>query len=334
VPYILYLGIKHRSFTLFTAANPGIPSGGFVGESKSLILSQLTHVPDWTTVTEPSTVYDFMRRHELSFPIVLKPDVGERGRGVVVARGSADVEAYFEGGAPKTIAQRYVPGVEFGIFYVRYPGTSEGSIISITEKHFPAVVGDGSSTVRELVLKDERAVCLADLYLSRLRRPGDDVPAPGESVALGEIGSHCRGAVFLNGTKRKRAELRSAVDAIARSYPGFYFGRFDVRSESIEALQSGQFEILELNGVSAESTHIYDPAVSLVEAYRTLFCQWKVAFEIGALNRQSGHQPMMFREFVALIRNGRRSAVQTGAGSLRPRLGTMYWFNRKRFSGS
>ena len=41
VPYILYLGVKHRSLTLFTAANPGIPSGGFAGESKSAILANL-----------------------------------------------------------------------------------------------------------------------------------------------------------------------------------------------------------------------------------------------------------------------------------------------------
>src|SRR5262249_37879494 len=30
VPYLLYLAVKHRSLTLFTAANPGIWSGGFV----------------------------------------------------------------------------------------------------------------------------------------------------------------------------------------------------------------------------------------------------------------------------------------------------------------
>src|SRR6266545_2522670 len=38
VLYILYLGLKHRSLTLFTCANPAIEEGGFVGESKSKIL--------------------------------------------------------------------------------------------------------------------------------------------------------------------------------------------------------------------------------------------------------------------------------------------------------
>lgn len=39
------------------------------------------------------------------------------------------------------------------------------------------MTGDGTSTITELVLRDERAVCLADLYLGRLKRAVDEVPA-------------------------------------------------------------------------------------------------------------------------------------------------------------
>ncbi|MCB1036820.1 MAG: VTT domain-containing protein, partial [Acidobacteria bacterium] len=38
VAWILWLGVRHRSPTLFTAANPAIPASGFIGESKSRIL--------------------------------------------------------------------------------------------------------------------------------------------------------------------------------------------------------------------------------------------------------------------------------------------------------
>ena len=34
VCYVLWLALKHRGLTLFTCANPAIPEGGFVGESK------------------------------------------------------------------------------------------------------------------------------------------------------------------------------------------------------------------------------------------------------------------------------------------------------------
>src|SRR5205823_14807841 len=102
-------------------------------------------------------------------------------------------------------------------------------------------VGDGSNSITALILRDERAVCLADLYMARLKRPSDDVPTFGESIALAELGSHCRGSVFLNGAGLRTQTLTAAVDAVAKSHAGFYFGRFDVRSPSIEDLQAGAF---------------------------------------------------------------------------------------------
>jgi hypothetical protein len=253
---------------------------------------------------------DFIAERRLSFPIVLKPDVGQRGTGVAIVRSDRELASYLTVATADTIVQRYVAGVEFGIFYYRHPAQSEGRILSITEKRFPAVIGDGSSTINELILRDDRAVCLAGLYLGRLKRSAEDVPAVGESVALAELGSHCRGAVFLNGAAVETGALRSAVDSVARSFSGFHIGRFDVRSESVEQLQLGRFEVLELNGVSAEATHIYDPSVSILEAYRVLFLQWRIAFEIGARNRQLGQRPMALHEFAALLCNRGKSPAQ------------------------
>ena len=195
VPYVLYLGIKHRSLTLFTAANPGIPSGGFVGESKSAILSSLGRVPDFLLLSGEvpadariAAVNEFMMARKLTYPIVLKPDVGERGTGVTIARNDEDVHSYLKTPVGDTIVQKYVAGLEFGIFYYRYPGQSQGRIFSITEKHFPSVVGDGVSSITDLILRDERAVCLADLYLARLKRPADDVPAARRIDCAGRTG--------------------------------------------------------------------------------------------------------------------------------------------------
>mgnify|MGYP003694703213 CR=1 FL=1 len=39
--YVLWLGVRHRGLTLFTAANPGIEAGGFINESKAAILTAL-----------------------------------------------------------------------------------------------------------------------------------------------------------------------------------------------------------------------------------------------------------------------------------------------------
>jgi membrane protein DedA with SNARE-associated domain len=320
-PYILYLGLKHRSLTLFTAANPGIPSGGFAGESKSGIMTQLIHVPDFTLIAASLACDDrfqaartFMQTRQLSYPVVLKPDMGERGTGVVIVRSDDEVRRYLEGATRDTIVQRYAGGLEFGVFYYRYPGQPRGRIFSITRKLFPEVTGDGRSTLTDLVLRDDRAVCLANIYLAKSR---DRIPAAGERVRLVELGSHCRGAIFLDGAGLETEGLRAAIESVARSHPGFFFGRFDVRAETVADLQAGRFHVLELNGVSAEPTHIYDPAVSVVEAYRVMFRQWRIAFEIGAMNRDAGVAPMPLRDLLRMVRSGRAmpSGDRQSAGS-------------------
>jgi hypothetical protein len=321
IPYLLYLGLKHRSVTLFTAANPGIPSGGFVGECKSRILTNLTGVPPFALVSSSfpaaacfQTAKAFMTLHALDFPVVLKPNIGERGSGVAIAFNDRELSSYLGTARGDTIIQKYVGGLEFGIFYYRHPDEASGHILSITEKRFPSVCGDGKNTVRDLILRDERAVCLSGVYLARLKRSRDEVPAAGETVLLTEVGSHCRGAIFLNAAHLESDALRSAVDSAAKSHPGFFFGRFDVRAQSISDLQAGRIEILELNGVSAEATHVYDPSVSLMEAYRVMFRQWKIAFEIGAANRRTGTKPMQLRDFLSLLRT-RRADCDCPAGS-------------------
>ena len=174
--------------------------------------------------------------------------------------------------------------------------------------------GDGRSTITELILRDPRAVCMASVYLSLVRRPVEGVPAAGEPVRLVELGSHCRGAIFLDGTRLKTAALEQAVDRISKNHPGFFFGRFDIRTPSVEAFREGSFKVIELNGVSAEATHIYDPTVGLLDAYRAMFTQWRIAFEIGAMNRERGALPMPVGDLWRLIRNraGRKRPASPG----------------------
>jgi hypothetical protein len=313
LPYVAFLMIRHRSVTLFTSTNPGITSSGFADESKSEILARLCRADN--PVAEFSLIAgglplaqrlqaarQFMCEHDLSFPVVLKPDLGERGSGVAVVRNNAELERYLGTSTVDTIMQCYVAGAEFGVFYYRHPGEQAGRIFSITEKRFPYVTGDGETTLRDLILRDSRAVCIAKVYERSAKRPLDSIPAPGEQVQLVELGSHCRGAVFLDGMHLKTAAMEQAIDGISRSYPGFFFGRFDIRTPSVELFQQGKsFYVIELNGVSAEATHIYDPAVKLVTAYRVLCSQWRIAFEIGAANRVRGFEPMTVADLIKLI---------------------------------
>jgi pimeloyl-ACP methyl ester carboxylesterase len=299
VLWVVWLALKHRSATLFTAANPAIPSSGVAGESKFAILKGLGEPAAWIArsgliggALPPSARVAeadvFMSARGLTLPIVLKPDQGQRGAGVKVARRRAEVEAYLEHAAGDTVIQEYVPGVEFGVFYVRRPTETRGSILSITEKRLPVVTGDGRRTVEQLVLDDPRAVCMARFHLAQQRPRLSAVPPAGAPVSLGDCGSHCRGAEFLDGRRYISKALDDAVEAVVRPFDGFYFGRFDVRAPSADAFARGEFTVIELNGVTSEPTHIYDPAVGVLDAYRALFAQWSLAFAIGAENARAG----------------------------------------------
>jgi len=179
----------------------------------------------------------------------------------------------------------------------------------VTEKRMPVVVGDGSRTVEELILADDRAVCMADYYLRNNSERTQDVPVPGEMVQLVEIGTHCRGAIFLDGTYGKTPALEETIDRIAGKFGGFFFGRFDIRVPTVEDFMSGQnLKVIELNGVTSEATHIYDPKLSLIDAYRVLFEQWRIAFEIGHRNREQGVRPSSLMELMRTIRDYRQLA--------------------------
>lgn len=115
-----------------------------------------------------------------------------------------------------------------------------------------------------------------------------EVPVTGQRVRLSELGPHCRGALCLDGMGRATARASQAIDAVSRAYAGFYFGRYDVRAESVEAFQRGEFKVIELNGVSSQATSIYDPQYAVWPGWRVFARQWRIAFQIGAANRHRG----------------------------------------------
>ncbi len=311
--YVLWLGIRHRGLTLFTAANPGIPAGGFINESKAGILTALRGageaLPPWTLIpagggveARRAAVRALVAERRLQLPVVLKPDAGQRGSGVCIARTWEAVDDYLAEAEYDTIAQAYVDGVEFGVFYVRRPGEPHGWIFAVTEKRLPSVEGDGRRTLEELILPDRRALPMAPVYLDRHDHSLDRVVPAGERVQLVELGTHARGAYFYDGRGFITPELTEAVDRVSLAFDGFFFGRYDVRSGSAEDFRRGSFRVIELNGVTSEATSIYDPAHGLLDAYRTLFAQWRLAFEIGSRNRSRGVKPArltdLFRAFV------------------------------------
>jgi len=318
----LALAIKYRSFSLPTLANPGMYMGGVIGESKFDTLADLsrahpeavaeTHLVRFNSVEQQtSQILRLRKENNLQYPLVLKPDVGQRGYGFKVIHSDEDIHPYVACFARDVLVQKYVPGpLEAGIFYYRFPQEREGRIFAITEKVFPVVTGDGRQTLEELIRADSRASLLSGKYLHRFASEKARVLAAGESFRLVEAGNHCQGAIFLDGGRLLSITLARRIDEISQSIPGFFVGRFDVRYSSEEALREGRdFQIIELNGASSEATNIYDPRNSLWNAYRTLFRQWEIVFAIADENRRRGLQTMSVRTILEKFSQYRRQAA-------------------------
>ena len=306
-----WLGMKYRGFSLPTVANPSFRNGGMVGESKIAMLQALMNaapeaVADGYLIaagdfTERSRLLEMLcREHSISYPFVLKPNVGQRGAGFKLVSTFTNAEQYLARVQSDLILQRYISDQkEIGVFYYRIPGQQRGEIFAITEKVFPIVNGDGISTFEELINADSRASLIAQTYLDRFPELCGRVLHCSQRVRLVEAGNHCQGCIFRDGGHLMSEALRDRIDGISRQIPGFFIGRYDIRYSSDEDLKRGDnFKIIELNGAASEATNIYDERNSLLSAYRTLYRQWELVYAIGRANRDLGHKPPSILDFL------------------------------------
>jgi hypothetical protein len=312
-------GLRAGDLSLPTAANPAIETGGLCGESKSAILD-LIAAPSRSLVARYATFVtgdDDLAALEqaragagISWPLVVKPDIGCNGTGVRLIQDPvrlAPTLAAFPRGV-RLMVQEFIPHPgEAGLFYIRHPHEAEGRITSLTLKAPPTVVGNGRSTIRELIEAHPRAGRTPELFLGRLASRLTETPAQGIVIPLVFTGNHCKGSIFKDGACLISPALTRAVDAFARDIPDFHFGRIDVRYPSEEALRSGAgFTVIEVNGVGSEATHIWDPAFTLAEAYRVQFAHYAAAWDIGAAMTERGHRPSGFGPMFRAWRRQRR----------------------------
>lgn len=323
VPMILqwlYLSLRYRSLTLPSVANPQLTAGGMVGEGKLEYITSLgskglrTFAGTCALLRDENfsitQALDTIRRAGISFPFIVKPNIGWCGYGVRLVRNENDLKAYVEAFplAEVFLAQQFVDWQgEASLFYVRYPGEKQGRVTAITLRGLPEVTGDGTSKIEELVMGMPR---LKRLYTNPHHEalwPKDHVPAKGEKIRLAIIGSTRVGGLYRDGNALLSDELSAAIDDIAREMPDFYVGRFDVRFSDMEELKQGEgFRIVEINGAGSEAIHAWDPSFSLTKAYRIVFDKQRLLFRIGAINRSKGHKPIGFGVLLRLHVNQQR----------------------------
>jgi hypothetical protein len=253
----------------------------------------------------------------LSFPIVAKPDIGWNGYGVNLVEDSNHLLKYissFPSGEKMMLQRPIHHDGEAGVFYVRIPGEASGMLYSLTLRYFPYVIGDGKSTLTELIQSDPRTKLRADFYLggksNHLGFSKEDlehIPLEGELIRLTFIGSLRVGGLYRDAGHLITPELTQRFDGIARSMPEFYYGRFDIRFESTDLLKEGRgFSIIEINGAGAEAIQAWDPDVPVRQLYKEFFKAQSLLFKVGDMNRKRGFKPMSVMGLIKAIKHQNR----------------------------
>ncbi|MEO6132934.1 MAG: hypothetical protein ABIQ02_13880 [Saprospiraceae bacterium] len=304
----LWHAIRARDVFFFTLTNPGIETGGFFGESKSAILN---NIPDeFKPITillkaslEDDQIENLFKESGLAFPVIAKPEIGERGWLITRIHSMAELKTYLRKHPIDFIIQSYVDlPLEVSIMVFAMPDGSESKVTSICEKNFLTIWGDGTSTVEELILRSDRGQFQYESLSQRLGEKMKQVPPPGESILLEPIGNHCRGTMFLNRNDQINEEIRDHMVKLMSTMPDVFYGRFDMRVASWDSLRQGKdIRVLEFNGTSSDPAHIYQPGYSLFKAYKDIFYHWHVMYRIAMQNKKAGIKTVPFNKMVSAL---------------------------------
>lgn len=296
IPYFIWLAIRSRHSCFFTATNPGIEAGGIGLESK---YRTLLKIPDpWrpkSLLVKPGTdvqhLADALASAQISFPLIAKPDIGFRGLLVKKIETLEVLHQYLEQYPIDFILQEFLNfPKEVGVMYYKYPNAQAGWISSLTLKEFLFVIGDGQSTLEQLILEKRRARLQLDRLVKSLGNQMHRIPTKGEKVHLGVIGNHSKGTRFINGNHLIDDRLIATFDQISQRIEGFNYGRFDIKCQNLDDLKAGRnFKILEVNGVCSEPTHIYDPEnITYLASVNAIRKHWGIIQQIGVTQHRAG----------------------------------------------
>ena len=306
--YFLYLAFKAKSFGFFNASNPSIKNGGFAMERKMDIYDIIPkkYYPKsffFEANQNIKTIHATLIDNKLNLPIIIKPNIGLQGMKVEKIASLVELDTYLSSVNFDFIIQEYIDFKnEIGIFYCKNPADEAGIITGIVFKEYPTIVGDGKSTINDLIIKDLR-LCIhlkffQTIYSSKLNL----VLNYGEILNLITIGNHARGCKFLDISDMITPKLIVSINKICNKIPNFYYGRIDIKYNIFEELENCEnFSIIEINGAASLPTHIYDPKHSLFFAWKEIIKHFNKMYEISKINYSMGVPYLTFKEVISLF---------------------------------
>lgn len=320
--YVLYLPIApvwlwycFRSWSVwfFSSSNPTITFGGFEGEGKKEMYDQLPpgSYPSTTYIMHDwpfEQVLKKMKETGLVFPFIVKPDVGMKGILFRKIDSEDQLRKYHERIPVEYIIQGLIElPVEVSVFYYRFPWEQKGVVSGFIDKELLQVKGDGISSLEQLVANHPRAKFRMEEMKHRHGHRFSRIIPEGEIFYLSYAGNHNRGAHFTNLHNEIDENLHKVFDGLSHFTNKFYYGRYDIKTNSIEDLKQGKnYQILEFNGCGAEPNHIYDCNMSIWKAYGTILHHWKVLYRISRYNHKNGTPYWSFKRGWKFLREAKR----------------------------
>lgn len=294
-PVWIYYMIKSRSFWFFSSSNPKLTFGGMEGEPKKEmhdLLPAKYRAAYFNVLPDVSfdSVKEMISQHNLNFPVIVKPEVGSQGILMRKINTEEQLKYYHDHVSVEYIIQQYVSyPMEVSLFYYRYPWEKKGNITGFLHKVPMSVQGDGIHTLKELILKNPKAVKRIDELSRKHKSHLDVILDKGVVYKLSDAGNHNRGASFIDLKAEIDDSLRELLDEISLSINDFFYGRYDILCNSVAELKERKnFIILEYNGCGAEPNHFYDTGYTLKNAYLEIMKHWKKLYTISKYNHLHG----------------------------------------------
>ncbi len=216
---------------------------------------------------------------EIGYPVAIKPVVGHKGIGVTADVQSARelesaydraVKAVPEDQPTRIIVEKSITGSDFRLLCVN------GRFIAATERRPASVVGDGESTIDELIRDENRKPARRDsptsamskiqcdeameLYLDDQGLSLDSVIEKGRTIYLRKVANLSAGGVSIDATRTLHPDNIILAQDIAQHFRLTCLG-IDVISENLsQSWKEGKFAILEINAAPGVLMHL-NPAV-------------------------------------------------------------------------
>jgi len=313
-PVWLWYCFKARSIWFFTASNPSITFGGFEGEGKMEIYELLpqNNYPK-SILIKPflsfAAVEQLINKNQFEFPFIVKPNVGMMGYMFRKISCLKELKLYHESLAQNYIIQKFVDyPLEVSVFYYRMPDAEKGTISGFLMKQQPEIIGDGKSTVSQLIEQNKDLKYKQKEMKARHQKRLNLVLPENEKLILSYASNRSQGGKLVSLAHEIDEKLQSVFDNISHKAQDFYYGRYDIKCSSIEALKNGvDFSILEYNGAGAGIQHVYGNNLSLWQACYTILQHWKMLYRISVYNNKKGIEYWEKNSGKKFLKNARKN---------------------------